>query len=479
MMKETSLPESLYSLVQSYFVTDSFSVLPVVRSGSPRQYYRIQANDKSIIGAHSENIVENKAFFSFQHHFQAKGLRVPEIFAIHQDKKSWLLEDLGDASLYDLIPEEGVKPENESLILKYEQVLKDLADFQTEGHKGLDYSAAYPRVSFDERAVSWDLNYFKYYFLKLFTEDFDEDILQDGFDKLMLEAMKPSGDFFMYRDFQSRNIMIKDDVPYYIDFQGGRKGPLAYDVVSLLYQSRAAIDEKVRKRLMDFYFDVISTKVNVVKADFSREVKLFAFIRILQVLGAYGFRGKIQDRPLFLKSIPKSIEYLRSLLPEIEQEYELFAFSSILKKMIQSFDQQQSSPRSPNLTVKVMSFSFLKGGLPADPSGNGGGHVFDCRALPNPGRYEKYKQLTGLDAEVKSFLGAREEVDVFVSNAFKIVSQSIDNYVERGFEHLMISFGCTGGQHRSVYCAERVAWEIKQNYSVNVQIVHYQKELGY
>lgn len=478
-MKETSLPESLYSLVQSYFGTDNFSAVPLVRSGSLRQYFRIHAYETSIIGAYNENIAENNAFFSFQHHFHAKGLKVPEVLEIHSGKQSWLLEDLGDASLYDLIPQEGVKPGNESLILKYELVLKDLAEFQVEGHHGLDYSAAYPRDSFDERSVSWDLNYFKYYFLKLFTEDFDEDILQDGFDKLILEAMKPSGDFFMYRDFQSRNIMLKDGVPHYIDFQGGRRGPLAYDVVSLLYQSRAAIDEEVRKRLMDFYFDAVSTKVNVVKANFFREFKLFAFIRILQVLGAYGFRGKIQDRPLFLKSIPKSIEYLRNLLPEIEQEYELYAFSSILKKMIQSFDQQQSSPQSSNLTVKVMSFSFLKGGLPADSSGNGGGHVFDCRALPNPGRYEKYKQLTGLDAEVKSYLGAREEVDVFVSNAFKIVSQSIDNYVERGFEHLMIGFGCTGGQHRSVYCAERVAQEIRQNHNVNVQVVHYQKELGY
>ncbi len=478
-MKETSLPESLYSLVQNYYETANFFAVPLVRSGSPRQYYRIQSDMTTIIGAYSENLPENNAFFTFQQHFHSKGFRVPEVLEVHPDKRSWLLEDLGDTSLYDLIPEEGVKPGNESLIKLYEQVLRDLADFQTEGHKGLDYSAAYPRANFDERAVSWDLSYFKYYFLKLFTEDFDEDILQDGFDKLIQEAMKPSGDFFMYRDFQSRNIMMKDDVPYYIDFQGGRRGPLAYDVVSLLYQSRAAIDEEVRMRLLEFYFDVISTKVNVAKADFLREVKLFAFIRILQVLGAYGFRGKIQDRPLFLKSIPKSIDYLRNLLPEMEQEYELHAFSSILKKMIRSFDQQHSSPRSSLLTVKVMSFSFLKGGLPADSSGNGGGHVFDCRALPNPGRYEKYKQLTGLDAEVQSFLGAREEVDVFVSNAFKIVSQSIDNYVERGFEHLMISFGCTGGQHRSVYCAERVASEIKQNYNVNVQVVHYQKELGY
>lgn len=348
-----------------------------------------------------------------------------------------------------------------------------------EGHKGLDYLAAYPRANFDERSVSWDLNYFKYYFLKLFSEDFDEDILQDGFDKLMQEALKPSDDFFMYRDFQSRNIMLKDGVPYYIDFQGGRKGPLAYDVVSLLYQSRAAIDEEVRERLLGFYVDVIAKKTGIRKIEFFREVKLFAFIRTLQVLGAYGFRGKIQHRPLFLKSIPKSMDYLHDLLPEIEEKYGLHAFSSILHKMIQSFDLQQPTPGSSNLTVKVMSFSFLKGGLPADPSGNGGGHVFDCRALPNPGRYEKYKHMTGLDAEVKSFLGAHEEVDIFISNAFKMVSQSIDKYIERGFEHLMISFGCTGGQHRSVYCAERVALEIEENYNVNVQIVHCQKELGY
>lgn len=472
------VPESLVKLVENTLEPVSLKVEPIAQSGSPRQYFRFTDAGKSVIGAFSENTAENRAFLTYQQHFKGKGLRVPAVIAVSDDMRSWLLEDLGDVSLYSLIPANGVQPDDEALIKLYRQVIKDLIAFQIDGHKGLDYSVAYPRKEFDRRSLSWDLNYFKYYFLKLHTEDFDEDVLQDGFDILIEAAMQADRNFFMYRDFQSRNILIKDKKPWYIDFQGGRKGPLAYDLVSLLYQSRANIHPAVREQLIEEYLNSLNELKPVDSEGFRNEIKLFALIRTLQVLGAYGFRGIIQHRKLFLKSIPQSLQNLEELIPWAEKKYGITEFGNILKKMVEVYPKEKNKAESP-LKVKVVSFSFLKAGVPEDPSGHGGGHVFDCRALPNPGRYEQYKHLTGLDKEVKDFLKPRTEVDQFIENALSIITQSVEVYIDRGFEHLMIGFGCTGGQHRSVYCAEEVAARLKQMYNIEVITDHYQKSIGY
>jgi hypothetical protein len=272
--------------------------------------------------------------------------------------------------------------------------------------------------------------------------------------------------------------MIKDGKPWYIDFQGGRRGPLAYDVVSLLYQSRAKIDPGARAGLLEYYMEVLGSKKEVDRPRFREEISLFAFIRMMQVLGAYGFRGMVQHKPLFLKSIPEALTNLEGLFPAMAGYPRMAPLIDTLKTLIRNFRRKPHEIAAP-LTVKVVSFSYLKAGMPPDESGNGGGFVFDCRALPNPGRHEAYRHLNGLDREVRDFLRKQDEVSEFIGKVMSIITQSVENYIDRGFEHLMIGFGCTGGQHRSVYCAGEVARRLKEKYNIHVVVQHYQKETGY
>lgn len=477
-MDKKKIPQQVIQLAVYYFNSDDFAVAPLVQSGSARSYFRVSHGNESAVAAYSENIPENEAFLSFRKAFYDSGLRVPALYAVADDKRAWLLEDAGDTSLFDMIPEEGVQKHNVSLMNYYRQVLADLYAFQLKGSEVVDFSKCVPRADFDERAIRWDLNYFKYYFLKPHLEDFDEDTLEDGFDFLVSKALKAERNYFMYRDFQSRNILLKGDKLCYIDFQGGRRGPLAYDLVSLVYQSRAKIAADAREELLEHYMDIVGRQQGLNRERFREEVSLFAFIRMLQVLGAYGFRGKIQQKPLFLSSISGALNNLEDLFPAMRQHHEMHHFIGIIKKLVESY--RQPSPRkSASLTVRIFSFSYLKEGMPQDESGNGGGHVFDCRALPNPGRYEAYKHLTGLDREVVDFLNERSEVSGFILKVLDIITQSVENYIDRGFEHLMVGFGCTGGQHRSVYCAEQVARMLRQKYDMKVVVRHYQKETGY
>lgn len=471
-------------------------------SGSSRRYFRVKTDRRFLIGVYNINIEENDAFFSFSKHFHECKLPVPEILAISSDKEIYIQTDLGDDTLFSHVEKCLKSGEfDDTTIALYKKSLDKLVDFQMIGHQGLDYSKAFPTPSFDEMSIMDDLNYFKYCFLKEQEEiSFNETRLDVDFQKLAKYILEAPSDFFMYRDFQSRNIMIVDNEPYFIDYQGGRKGPLQYDVVSLLYQVKARIPEDIKHHLIEYYKDKISRYTSVYDNDVeslsSRQMRggieraiavesfdayfpAFVLLRLLQVLGAYGFRGLIQKKLHFIQSIPYAIRELIKANEKWDLPFELPELQAIIRQFdILLLKYETIEPK--RLTVSVNSFSFKNGGIPPDKSGNGGGFVFDCRALPNPGRYADFKKSTGEDADVKEFLENEADVHCFLQNVQMIVYQSIDNYLERGFKNLQINFGCTGGQHRSVYFAQTVGRLIHENYPmINVEINHLAQHISH
>jgi len=449
----------------------SFEWLPA--SGSYRRYYRITGEKGSAIGVLNEDLKENKAFLAFTRHFLKAGLPVPAVYAEDLDRHIYLLQDLGDLTLFGMLSRDRKNrndfPEN---VLKiYRKALYWLPFFQVKASAGLDYSLSYPRAVFDRQSMHWDLNYFKYYFLKLAKVSFDEQKLEDDFNVLMDFLLMAEGRYFMYRDFQSRNIMITGNDLYFIDYQGGRKGPLQYDVASLLYDAKAVIPQKIRKELLDEYLENLAEQVPVDFKEFLKYYDGFVLIRIIQALGAYGFRGYYEKKSHFLQSIPYAMENLRVLLGSGRIPLRIPALTGVLQKMIVNPAFMQYSRHAGSLTVTINSFSY-KEENPPDESGNGGGFVFDCRALPNPGRYEEYIHLTGKDQAVIDFLKKEPEVAEFLANSFALVDQSVRNYIEREFTNLVVSFGCTGGWHRSVYCAEELARHLSEKFSPNIRINH-------
>lgn len=443
-------------------------------NGSSRHYYRMHGASHSCIGAVATDVRENEAFFAYSRHFHAKGLPVPELYAVSDDRCRYLQQDLGDTTLYGLLYEKkrrggGFDAEMMNL---YCQALADLAAIQVGG-ADIDFSVAYPRQAFDSRSIHWDLNYFKYFFLKLNHIDFDEELLENDFDRLTELLLTADCHYFLYRDFQGRNIMVGDRL-YYIDYQGGRRGAAQYDVASLLYSAKSDLPETIRTELLNHYLDVRG-----IRGDERRQwINLFwayVLVRILQTLGAYGYRGLYERKPYFIESIPLAIGNLRRLMEDHPVTGELPELHRVCQAIA---DMAGVTPPMADgvLTVTVSSFSF-KHGLPDDPTGNGGGHIFDCRALPNPGRYPEYQNYTGRDKPVIDFLKKEPAVDEFLSHAKSIVKQSVDKYLERRFTHLQVSFGCTGGQHRSVYCAERMSQWLRTAYpEVNVVVRHREQQ---
>ena len=477
-------------------------------SGSSRKYFRVKTDKRVLIGAYNLNIEENDAFFSFSKHFHECGLPVPEILAISDSKEIYIQTDLGDDTLFNHVENclKNGKYDDETVEL-YKKSLDKLIDFQTIGHKGLDYSKAFPTAEFDEMSIMADLNYFKFCFLKEHEEiSFNETRLDTDFQTLTQYILEAPSDFFMYRDFQSRNIMIVDNNPYFIDYQGGRKGPLQYDVVSLLYQVKARIPEDLRRELIDYYkvklqeisplryasVEMTNTQnrhferpKGVEKSptelieSFDKYFPAFVILRLLQVLGAYGFRGLIQKKLHFMQSIPYAIREIMNVNGKWPLPFELPELQAVIKQ----FDvllAKYENVEPERLTITVNSFSFKNGGVPYDKSGNGGGFVFDCRALPNPGRYVEFKQKTGEDVEVQEFMDDKPDTHFFMQNVQLLVFQSIDNYLERGFKNLQVNFGCTGGQHRSVFFAQRIGEMIHDNYPmVNVEINHLAQHISH
>jgi len=443
-------------------------------SGSNRRYFRLESKKTSLIGVEGTSLDENKAFIEMANHFYKQGLPVPQFLAQTPDGRFYIQEDLGDTLLFDAIAEgrkTGVFCEPEKELLR--KTMQKLPAMQVLGAKDFDFSICYPQPEFNDRSILWDLNYFKYCFLKSTGLDFQENLLEDDFDKLSEILLRSHTNTFMYRDFQSRNVMVKDNSPYFIDFQGGRKGPLYYDVASFLWQAKAQYNQELREELLKTYLGALQELQPVDEAAFREQLKHFVLFRTLQVLGAYGFRGYFEKKPHFLQSIPFALENLRTILQTESSEYPYLLH--ILKQMTELKQFREVSLRKP-LVVKIYSFSYKKG-IPQDDSGNGGGFVFDCRAVNNPGKYERYAYSTGLDESVKQFLEDDGEILPFLDHAFQLVDASVKRYMDRSFTNLMVSFGCTGGQHRSVYSAQKMAEHIHEKFGVEVQLIHREQNI--
>lgn len=453
-------------------------ILPLAPSGSARIYYRLQSQNRSAIAAYNPNKKENHAFLTFSKHFKAKNLPVPEIYAEDLENDVYLQEDLGFTTLYSYLLQKGdYFPDY--LIQIYKQVVEKLAHLQIEGGKDLDYSVCYPRAAFDKQSMLWDFNTFKYYFLKTAKIPFDEQLLEDDMNKFVDYLLEENCSFFMFRDFQTRNIMIKSGEPFFIDYQGGRKGALQYDLASLLYQAKANIPPDIRTELLEHYMDTVEKLIAIDRKKFVEYYYGYVLIRCIQVFGTYGFRGLYERKEYFIKSIPFAIRNVKWILENIGLPIELPEMQRVLEnilvtKRFEPFDKIKAS--SSLLTVTINSFSYKQSGIPDDNSGNGGGFVFDCRFVHNPGRYEPYKKLTGRDEPVINFLQHHSNMTDYLGNIFRIVDAAVENYIERSFTHLAVNFGCTGGQHRSVYAADQLAKHLKEKYGIKIELTHIEQE---
>ncbi|MBO5466524.1 MAG: phosphotransferase [Prevotella sp.] len=498
-------------------------IVRMAGAGSNREYYRIASEEgESVIGVIGTSKEENHAFITLTRHFADAALPVPKVLGVGDDEMCYLLTDLGDMALFDALAvgRKAGGNYNEAEVELLKRAMRLLPKIQVAGARNLDFSVCYPQPEFDETNVMFDLNYFKYCFLKPSGVDFHELRLEEDFRRMAKDLTGDKGNYFMYRDFQARNIMLDEDGnPYLIDYQGGRKGPFYYDVASFLWQASARYPDSLRKELIKEYYSVLSQYTDVPEQDaFMQRLNLFVFFRTLQVLGAYGYRGYFERKKHFIDSIPPALDNLRALLkndlpyphlvevlmglvknakaplssPEGDTcplQHDVRSFSSALnntsdntlsasnsstRQLVNSSTSQPQNlitSKPQNLTVRVFSFSYKKG-IPEDTSGNGGGYVFDCRSTHNPGRYEPYKQLTGLDQPVIQFLEDDGEISVFLESVYKLADAHVERYMQRGFTDLMFSFGCTGGQHRSVYSAQHLAEHLNEKYGIEVKLCH-------
>lgn len=440
--------------------------------GSGRNIIRLASENFSAIGILYDVREENVAFLEFSRHFRRHGLPVPEIYAEDLSHGAYLEEDLGNTTLFEFLSTHRagatIPPQ---AIEAYRKVVAVLPRFQIEAGRDLNYKVCYPRVSFDRQSIAWDLNYFKYYFLKLAGVPFNEQALEDDFGRLTKFLLSATRDYFLYRDFQSRNIMLRDGHPFFLDYQGGRKGALQYDVASLLYDAKADLPPELRQQLLDHYIDQVAGFIKLEREIFLQHYYAYVYVRILQALGAYGFRGFYERKAHFLQSVPYALKNLRWLLQNVELPIALPTLMDAFQSMLGSEKLQGLTSAGEKLIVRIFSFSFHRG-LPADETGHGGGFVFDCRNLPNPGREERFRELTGKDAPVIEYLNQCDSVHHFLASVMSLVDASVSEYQRRGFKSLMVSFGCTGGQHRSVYLAEQLAKRLGNGSGVEVVVRH-------
>jgi aminoglycoside/choline kinase family phosphotransferase len=401
---------------------------------------------------------------------------VPEIYAEDLSQGAYLEEDFGDTTLFEFLSKNRAGENISSQAVEaYRKVVGVLPRFQIEAGRDLKYKVCYPRASFDRQSIAWDLNYFKYYFLRLAGIAFNEQALEDDFDSLTNFLLSADCDHFLYRDFQSRNIMLRDGQPFFLDYQGGRKGALQYDIASLLYDAKADLPPALRQQLLDLYIEKISSLAGIKRDDFLRHYYAYVYVRILQALGAYGFRGFYERKAHFLQSVPYALKNLRWLLHNVRLPIALPTLMEAFNSMLASEKLQGLASEADNLTVRITSFSFHRG-MPKDESGHGGGFVFDGRGLPNPGREDRFKALTGKDAAVIDYLTQQESVHQFLASVLSLVDASVSEYQRRGFKSLMVSFGCTGGQHRSVFLAEQLAKRLRGRNGVEVVLRHRELE---
>ena len=463
--------KNLYARYVGLQADEVRELLPL--SGSNRQYFRLLGK-KNLIGVIGTSVEENEAFIYMSGHFRGKGLPVPEVYCWSDDHVIYLQEDLGDTLLYHAIEkgrESCLFDERERQLLH--KTISLLPSLQVKGAEGFDFARCYPQPEFDNRSILWDLNYFKYCFLKATGIDFQENRLEDDFHQISQVLLQDRSARFLYRDFQSRNVMIKNGEPYFIDFQGGRKGPVYYDVASFLWQSKARYPKELRDELLHSYIQALREYIPVDEADFHSQLRHFVLFRMLQVLGTYGFRGYFEKKPYFIQSVPFAIDNLRELLYDDYSEYPYLC--EVLRKLttLKYFSEEH---KKRLLEVKIISFAYKKG-IPNDASGNGGGYVFDCRAINNPGKYERYNAFTGLDEPVVRFLETESEVTTFLGHVYMLVDASVKRYLDRGFTNLMVCFGCTGGQHRSVYCAQHLAEHLHKKFGVKISLMHREQNM--
>jgi aminoglycoside/choline kinase family phosphotransferase len=468
--------DAIVALYTRTFGRTPDAVARLAADGSQRLYYRLTgAAPASVIGAYGPEPDENRAFLSFSRSLRGAGLPVPEIHATDEQLGLWLAEDLGDTTLFQALSgaratERGRFPQ--AMVAAYERVVDLLPRFQMEGARVVDFGVAYPRGAFDEQSMRWDLNYFKYHFLKLAHVPFGEQRLENDFQRLIAHLLEADTGYFLYRDFQSRNIMLREGQPWFVDYQGGRRGAAQYDLASLLYDAKADLPEEVRAHLLGRYLGVLAQHASVDAARFLETYPGYVLIRILQAMGAYGYRGFFERKPRFLESVPYAARNLAGLI-EAGVAADLPELEGVLRRIVEDW-ASRPSPTEPHrgLHVHVASFSY-RDGWPADETGHGGGFVFDCRSLTNPGRLPQLSELTGADAPIVRFLEALPETEAFWRHACGLVDAHIVNFRERNFSDLGVAFGCTGGQHRSVYFAERMSRHVREHHpDVTVSLTH-------
>ena len=474
-----TVKESIEKLFGQYSNSTITAIDKLPQAGSERHYFRIHTVDKNYIATYGANLKENESFIYFSKHFKKKDLAVPEILCINAEKDIYFQEDFGDVSLLNRLEEGGFTTAVYDL---YKESLQQLALLQVKGHEGLDYKKCLTNSSFGKQAIMADLLYFKYYFLDALRQPYDKQKLIDDFEALSNYLSHTEYKYFMFRDFQSRNIMVTpDDNVHFIDYQGGMKGAPQYDVASLLWQAKANLPDDWKQHLLDDYMDAFEKVVEeqIDKDVFRSQYNGYVLIRLLQVLGAYGFRGLFERKAHFLTSIPLALQNLKWFVQNQSLGIAVPEFKKVLELCISDEVIHEFTPVQANddttLVVTINSFSYKKG-IPDDLTENGGGYVFDMRGILNPGRIEVYKTQSGLDKPVKDFLEQQTDMPLFLNGVFSVVDISVSEYIKRGFASLMVNFGCTGGQHRSVYAAEALARHLRNKFKVKIVMNHNNKE---
>jgi aminoglycoside/choline kinase family phosphotransferase len=455
--------------------TEPAKMTRLPRSGSDRIYFRLADGESHLIGAFNPGREENDAFVGFTNHFRSLGLKVPEIFIYYPEEKVYFLEDLGDINLFTWLAMRAAPVRFDSVTEQLMRtIVSDLVRFQAEGIKGLDLSLCYPHRSFDRQSIIWDMNYFKYMFLKLVAAPFNETRLERDFEKLTAFLLEAGQDYFLFRDFQTANIMIHNGIPYYIDYQGGRCGAPQYDIASLVYDAKAYFPVELRNAMIDFHASEFTKATGRSLKDINRYSDAFAAVRLMQALGAFGFRGLYENKPTFTESIVPAVELLSKVMETISSHIELPELSAAVSAIPHQKRYKLLQLGQEHLRIHVTSFSYFHGkSLNSD---NGGGFVFDCRGLKNPGSEPRFSELTGKDPMIVEYYSGDEEAQDFVSDCVNMVRNTLPMYRRKGVLSINIAFGCSGGRHRSVWCAERAATLLATNPGVEVIVEH--KALG-
>ena len=475
-----TVAENIKEVFFSYKNMEAKSLEKLPQSGGDRIYFRIKTDDGSYIATYSDNVKETNTFLNFTKHFKKTNCPVPEILIINEEHTIYLQQDFGDDSLYSKIEEFGHTPLVYNL---FQKSLKKLAWLQIKGHAELDYDWCITSKEFGKQAILSDLLYYKYYFLDTLKIAYDKELLIDEFDALGTYLARVEHKYFMYRDFQSRNIMVKNKEVYFIDYQGGMHGALQYDVASLLWQAKAELPDEWKTALLVYYMDCVDEIIDepIDRSRFISQYNGYVLIRLIQVLGAYGFRGLFERKAHFLTSIPLALKNMKFFLENKKTGIVLPEFERVLgvmveEEIVQRFEPLQADESSP-LLVKVNSFSYKKGGIPNDESENGGGFVFDCRGILNPGRFDEFKAFNGRNKIVKDFLEQQTKMPEFLNSVYNIIDIAVEDYLQRGFSSLMISFGCTGGCHRSVFAADAVVRHLRNKFGVKIELNHIEQNI--